>query len=618
MINFPTSLDDNTTLFVAVNNLRTQLASGIDNSTLTIPVVTTSGYPSSGFISILTGTNITQTEAIRYTSLGGTQFNASQRGAGGTPAAAHEAGDNVDLTIVASHHNELKDAIIELEHFVGVSGSENFLPQGESGDVIISGTLTAGSGSFSNSLTVSGTPVDITGVGGLSNIVEDTTPQLGGDLDAQGFDISSIGNSTTVTGIFTQSLTVSGEPVVIGTSGFGFFEGIKAATVTTSTGITVPDDTNFVMFWDAERLDEGDWFDPAAPSRLTVPSGITHVQLTAGVRWAANSTGRRQVEITTSGSDSVGTLTQNALTTPVAHRMTLVTPVLTVSGGDFFELEVRQTSGGGLVISDAPLQSRNFFSILSVDSRGVGVNSVNLLQGDINVIAGSGISISTDSGTNDITVEQNPSIVATSGTFSESLTVSGEPVSTGGGVGTGFQSILVTEVSTPISTLTVSGIPSSCEIIEVQYQGRSTEATTIDRNVRLTFNDVSASGNNNYDEQSQYWDDAGTQVDVTNSPGDYIVVGRATGGSATADIFGVSSFTINQTTRKKALTGQSFNMRDEGAASGFISKQQFFGGQWRNTTSTISSIQLRIGALAGNWAPGSRLVVRTTSSSGTV
>jgi len=159
MVNFPVSFDDDTTLFVAVNNLRTQLTSSIDASTLTIPVTSTTGYPSTGFVSILTGTDITLTEAIKYTSLTSTQFNASERGAGGTTAATHQINDNVDFTIVASHHNELKDAIIALETFVGVSGSENFLGQDDFGNVIVSGNFTAVTGTFTQSLTVSGEPV---------------------------------------------------------------------------------------------------------------------------------------------------------------------------------------------------------------------------------------------------------------------------------------------------------------------------------------------------------------------------------------------------------------------------------------------------------------------------
>lgn len=150
MVNFPGSLDDDSTLYIAVNNLRTQLTAGINASTLTIPVISTAGFPSTGFITILTGTDITAAEAIKYTSITATEFNASQRGADGTTAAAHDSGDNVDLTILAAHHNDPKDAIIALEEFVGTTGNENFLRAvtgaGEvvvtsgSGEVVISGT----------------------------------------------------------------------------------------------------------------------------------------------------------------------------------------------------------------------------------------------------------------------------------------------------------------------------------------------------------------------------------------------------------------------------------------------------------------------------------------------
>ena len=164
MPNFPIGIDDNESLFLVVNNLRTQLTSSIDASTLTIPVVTTSGFPPTGFISILTGSDITLTEAIKYGSLAPTQFNATQRGADGTQASTHGSSTNVDFTIVASHHNEIKDAILELEQFVGASGSENFLGVDSSGNVTITGTttvagITATSGAFSQSLTISGVPV---------------------------------------------------------------------------------------------------------------------------------------------------------------------------------------------------------------------------------------------------------------------------------------------------------------------------------------------------------------------------------------------------------------------------------------------------------------------------
>jgi len=217
MVNFPVSLDDDTTLFIAVNNLRTELTSSIDASTLTIPVTTTAGFPSTGFVGILTGTDITQTEAIKYTSVTSTQFNASERGADGTTAVIHDAGDNVDFTIVASHHNQIKDVILELEQFVGVSGSENFLGIADSGNVFIPGTLNvdgsvglagdlvvSGTGAFTTSLTISGMPVS-TGTAifprkGSTSFVTLTVAGAGGTRsDDEPFNNRSLVRKTKVT-----------------------------------------------------------------------------------------------------------------------------------------------------------------------------------------------------------------------------------------------------------------------------------------------------------------------------------------------------------------------------------------------------------------------------------
>lgn len=72
--------------------------------------------------------------------------------------------------------------------------------------VQIGGALSAQSGAFSNSLTISGVPVSIGGGGGINNVVEDITPQLGGNLDAQTFDITGVGTleATAVTGTTGQ------------------------------------------------------------------------------------------------------------------------------------------------------------------------------------------------------------------------------------------------------------------------------------------------------------------------------------------------------------------------------------------------------------------------------
>ena len=58
-------------------------------------------------------------------------------------------------------------------------------------DVLVSGTVTATSGTFSDSLTVSGIPVSLSDVEGITDIVQDLTPQLGGNLDVNGKSITS-------------------------------------------------------------------------------------------------------------------------------------------------------------------------------------------------------------------------------------------------------------------------------------------------------------------------------------------------------------------------------------------------------------------------------------------
>ena len=164
MVNFPQTLDDDNSLFLAVNNKRTALSSDMTDAVTTANVVTTAGFPDTGYISILTGSDILNTEAITYSGIDSTNFLNLGRGAGNTIAVPHLAGDDVDLTIVAAHHNILKDAVIEIENFLGTEDSKNFVPFTDGFNVIlpetltVSGTISVGSeGDFKDDVNVSGT-----------------------------------------------------------------------------------------------------------------------------------------------------------------------------------------------------------------------------------------------------------------------------------------------------------------------------------------------------------------------------------------------------------------------------------------------------------------------------
>jgi hypothetical protein len=63
--------------------------------------------------------------------------------------------------------------------------------------------------------------VSLTDNVGLLNVVEDTTPELGGTLDALTNDITNVGDLDADSGAFTSGLTVSGVPVCIDCGGGG-------------------------------------------------------------------------------------------------------------------------------------------------------------------------------------------------------------------------------------------------------------------------------------------------------------------------------------------------------------------------------------------------------------
>jgi hypothetical protein len=203
-INFPERLDDDNSLYLVVNNLRTRLTSNITDSVTTIPVITTAGYPDVGFVTILTGSDITQAEAIAYSGTTGTDFLNAERGSDLTPALEHFINDAVDFTINARHHNNVKDAIIEIEHYLGASGSENFVPFQEGGNVILPGTL-----SVEETLVVSGEAtfcyLTVTGTADFQDNVTVT-----GNIT-----VGEEGTVTTPHLAVTGTATVSGIPVMI-------------------------------------------------------------------------------------------------------------------------------------------------------------------------------------------------------------------------------------------------------------------------------------------------------------------------------------------------------------------------------------------------------------------
>ncbi len=104
---WPNAVDSDSTLYVAVNNCDGILTSSTTSGATVLNLNATTCFPSVGYITI-------DAEAIRCTGKSGTTLTGCVRGSDGTTAASHVNGATVIHTVVAAHHNVLKDELIAI------------------------------------------------------------------------------------------------------------------------------------------------------------------------------------------------------------------------------------------------------------------------------------------------------------------------------------------------------------------------------------------------------------------------------------------------------------------------------------------------------------------------
>jgi len=130
LVNYPSSIDSDSTLFKAVDRAQTLLTTAMTLGTLAVHVVSTSEFPDVGYLSI-------DDEIMFYTSKTATQFNVILRGAQFTTPALHALNVDVYHNVVAIHHNVLKDAIIAIENELGINVKGSYSSLSERLDNII-------------------------------------------------------------------------------------------------------------------------------------------------------------------------------------------------------------------------------------------------------------------------------------------------------------------------------------------------------------------------------------------------------------------------------------------------------------------------------------------------
>lgn len=126
---------------------------------------------------------------------------------------------------------------------------------------------------------------------------------------------------------------------------------IAKAIVSKTANQSILNNTITILSWDAETADTAVIHDNTTNnSRLTVPAGYTHALVYANIVWGANATGLRQIFISKNNILFQGGAIANLNAVPATHNtdQNIVTALVDVVGGDYFEVQVSQTSGVAL------------------------------------------------------------------------------------------------------------------------------------------------------------------------------------------------------------------------------------------------------------------------------
>jgi hypothetical protein len=136
-----------------------------------------------------------------------------------------------------------------------------------------------------------------------------------------------------------------------------------------AAGQTINDSVTTNISWTNEAYDTSDISDISVagpnPTRLTVPTGVTKIKLTAQIQFATDAVGIREVAIQKNAlSGYVGRpYVRHDASIAGSTRINLVSATIQVIAGDFFNCAVRQESGGGLDVLGDVLGDESWFAM---------------------------------------------------------------------------------------------------------------------------------------------------------------------------------------------------------------------------------------------------------------
>lgn len=150
------------------------------------------------------------------------------------------------------------------------------------------------------------------------------------------------------------------------------------ALVRQSTGQSISSGTQTALSFDTAVYNDAGIWTGGSPTRLTVPAGVTRVRIHGNIRYYPDATGNvnYQLYMKMNGAFFYGMpFNQNMSNTGnYNHSMNVSTGIITVTGGQYFELYTSQNTGSTLKTSDAsdpsgfgPCPQANWFSLEIVE-----------------------------------------------------------------------------------------------------------------------------------------------------------------------------------------------------------------------------------------------------------
>ena len=191
------------------------------------------------------------------------------------------------------------------------------------------------------------------GGGAQVTFANGTTESTSSGNSVNGAPRQELNNSTLPASPFADA---SKNRIYVGKN-YGFFAQKSAAQ-------SIPGATDTAVTWQTVIYDDLDFnlpmgyrfFDPAAPTRIKVPPGVTRVKVTVGIRWDTSAVGNRSVKIRTPVVGSYYLANSNwasdSRTATTLSDCTVSTGVIELdpNNGNYFDIVATQTSGGALNI----------------------------------------------------------------------------------------------------------------------------------------------------------------------------------------------------------------------------------------------------------------------------